>query len=172
MPRTCRICAHPQVAEIESQLLTSTSYRTIANQYKVNFQSVGNHAKLHFAPVIREVQAERQATSKQTALTFLERLEKREREYDLLLESSFNHETKIKLLAGVIKLMTLEGRATGQFLPNKPTGAHVTNLAEQREIAINRILTDWKANGFTHLTRKDAEEQLDQYVLKSNSYTH
>ena len=53
MPRTCTICNHDQLNEINSRLAQGQPGRSVALRYRVGATSVWRHAKYHLRPLLQ-----------------------------------------------------------------------------------------------------------------------
>jgi hypothetical protein len=54
MARTCTVCRHPKLAEIEKALLCGGSFRNVAQQFGVNPRSLFRHKQDHLKPIVKE----------------------------------------------------------------------------------------------------------------------
>lgn len=71
MGRVCTICSHEKRAEIESAIVSGTSYRVISSQFGVGNNSVQRHASEHIAHAIKQSRA---AKEEAQALNVVEQL--------------------------------------------------------------------------------------------------
>jgi hypothetical protein len=59
MPRTCSICTHPAVEEIDASLVRRVSYRNITKRFSVSEAALSRHLNEHLAEYVRKALRER-----------------------------------------------------------------------------------------------------------------
>jgi hypothetical protein len=59
MPRTCSICTHPAVEEIDASLVRRVSYRDITKRFSVSEAALSRHLNEHLAEYVRKALRER-----------------------------------------------------------------------------------------------------------------
>jgi len=52
MPRTCTICCHPKIEDINKAIIEGNSIRDIAKQFRLNSSSVDRHKKNHLPTLL------------------------------------------------------------------------------------------------------------------------
>ena len=56
MPRTCSICEHPKLEQINKAVMRQHSLRWIAARYEVSKSALGRHMKIHLPAAVKEIQ--------------------------------------------------------------------------------------------------------------------
>ena len=154
MGRTCTVCSHKDVAEIDRLLLCSDSYRDIARQFGLSKDALARHKESHIPELLLKsqdakdsLQADNTFSEYQAAKARIEALQTRT--YDLLssAESAENH----KACIGYIReargqeselreqrklLAELEGRIAAQPTVNILVLPEWLTLREQIVIAL------------------------------------
>ena len=99
MPRTCTVCNHEDKEEINKQLITGTSLRNIAKQFRLNSTSLHRHKERHISEellksknAIDSLKADNTFGEYQKAKARIEELNKKT--YDLLAKAEAEDDHK------------------------------------------------------------------------------
>ena len=89
MPRTCTVCAHKDVEEINKRLVSGESYRSIAKRFETSESAVYRHKESHIPELLSKSKDIKEAASADKLLAQLEDArEKTLRLLDLAVEAA------------------------------------------------------------------------------------
>lgn len=89
MPRTCTVCAHKDLDEINKRLLCSDSYRDIARQFGLSKDALARHKESHIPELLSKSKDLQEAASADKLLAQLEEArEKTLRLLDMAIEAA------------------------------------------------------------------------------------
>jgi hypothetical protein len=77
MPRKCTICSHTSHNEIDTSLLSSDSFRTIADRFGIAETSLKRHASNHLPAILTKAEEAKEVTRADSLLEELKRLKAR-----------------------------------------------------------------------------------------------
>jgi hypothetical protein len=77
MPRKCTICCHPEHNEIDIVLISSDSYRTIADRFGVSVTSLKRHAVNHLPPTLTKSAESKEITKAEKLLEEVKQIKAR-----------------------------------------------------------------------------------------------
>ncbi len=139
MPRTCTVCAHPDLEAIDEALVSRQPYRAIAERHCLSSSAVLRHSQNHVSPALAALQAERERAGGERLVDRIEDLMDRA---DRLLSASEESGKVVQALAAVREmraLLELLGKASGELKPDGPQV--VVNLISSDEwLAVRAVI--------------------------------
>lgn len=121
MTRTCTVCSHVDVEEINKRLVSGESYRDIARQYALSKDSLSRHKDNHIPEALLKANDVQEVSSADSLLKQLKEI--RDKAYSLLDKAEVAGSTKVygppsaylKEIREQIKLMAeIEGKIPSQ----------------------------------------------------------
>jgi hypothetical protein len=126
MPRTCSICKHKQLEEINQAIVAGQSLRNISQQFSVNYSAVNRHKKNCLpASLVKSKKAEEVAhaddligqlitLNRETMLIF--GIAKKSKDFELALKAISRAEKQLELQAKLLGELQQEGTIKVQVL--------------------------------------------------------
>lgn len=93
MVRTCTVCAHKDVDEINKRLISGEPYRSIAKQFRISDSAVFRHKESHIPEVLLKSAEIKEVTSADNLMAEL--MTARDRTYSLLDKAEAAADTKL-----------------------------------------------------------------------------
>jgi hypothetical protein len=115
MPRTCTICNHEKLAEINNAVLGNESYRSIAKRFEASESAVYRHMQDHLPITLSKA---KEAAQEVEAGTLFERLRTLNQETQAILRDardSGNHVVALAAIGRAEKQLELEARLLGEL---------------------------------------------------------
>jgi hypothetical protein len=115
MPRTCTICTHKRLTEINDALLCSESYRSIARRFGASGSAMYRHQHEHLPKALSKA---KEAAQEVEAGTLFERLRTLNRETQHILREAReagNHAIALGAISRAEKQLELEARLLGEL---------------------------------------------------------
>jgi len=113
MGRTCTVCAHKDVAEIDRLLLCSDSYRDIARQFGLSKDALARHKESHIPELLSKSQDVKETLQADNLLDQIVYYEAEARRFKGLAESQGDLELALKAVDRALKCLDLFAKARG-----------------------------------------------------------
>jgi len=113
MGRTCTVCAHKDVEEINRLLLCSDSYRVIARQFGLSKDALARHKESHIPELLLKSQDVKETLQADNLLDQIVYYEAEARRFKELAESQGDLELALKSVDRALKCLDLFAKARG-----------------------------------------------------------
>ena len=126
MTRTCTICNHDDVEEINKQLLSGTAYRDIAGQFQISKSALERHKENHISDSLLKSQDVKDIVMADNLFEAVQNEASVVRELRDQARSEGNIELALKAVDRALKCINLCGKLQGQIKDqNDPKPFHV-----------------------------------------------
>jgi transposase len=115
MPRTCSICKHKQLEQINKELINGTSYRAISGRFGVSKSSLERHHKNHLPADLTKAKAAGEIAQADSLLAQLQTLQGQTLSILKQAESTKDHNTALKAIAEARRNLELLAKVTGDL---------------------------------------------------------
>ncbi len=126
MSRTCTVCSHPKVSEINEALLGSEAYRIIANRFGASASAMYRHQQEHLPQALVKARDAQEVLSADNLLARVGELESDARRIAAAAEASGDLRVALAGIRELVRITELLAKLTGQ-LDGKPALAEVAN---------------------------------------------
>jgi hypothetical protein len=122
MSRTCTVCSHPKVSEINEALLGSEAYRSIAKRFGASASAMYRHQQEHLPQALVKAKDAEEVLSADNLLARVGELEADARRIAAAAEASGDLRAALAGVRELTKLVELLARLTGRLGENKSSG--------------------------------------------------
>ena len=119
MGRSCTVCAHELVDEVNTAVLSGTPYRNIAEQHGLAATSVHRHAKRHLGPVLARSDRFAERSDPERLLDRITDLEGEARRLMVKAEEAGELRTALSAIRELVRIVELLAKIRGD-LPDAP----------------------------------------------------
>lgn len=132
MGRTCTVCSHEGIEEINKLLLSGTSFRDIAGQFNLSKTALARHKESHIPELLSKSNDIKEIISADSLLTKLEEESKFVREMRNSAREGGDIELALKAVDRALKCIDLYAKVSG-LIQEQPT-VNITLNAEWIEL--------------------------------------
>jgi hypothetical protein len=135
MARTCTVCKHPKVSEINEALLGNESYRSIAKRFGASQSAMYRHQREHLPKALVKAKDAAEVLSADNLLARVGELEADARRIAAAAETSGDLKIALGGIREMVRIVELMAKLTGRLDGNKPPGPGTLN--DQRRVIFN-----------------------------------
>ena len=118
MPRTCTICAHPHVAEIDRALLSGEPLRNIAKRFAISVSALHRHRHAHLPALLVET---KQAEDAARAIDIVEQLRAINEVCRRILDEAHNPRLALQAVDRIARQIELQAKLLGELQQRQVT---------------------------------------------------
>ena len=115
MPRTCTICADARVAEVDRQLVSGTSLRNIAEQFRFAVTSLHRHKHRHVPAALAKARGAQQVAEAEGLLGQLQELTVEARRLKSKAENKGDLRTALSAIRELVRMVELLAKLRGEL---------------------------------------------------------
>lgn len=126
MPRTCTVCSHRKLSEIDAALVSNESFRNIAKRFGVSASAVYRHQQQHISGAPDQVNAVALTPQPETLMAKIIQLGDEARRLGKKAEDAGDLRGALAAVRELVRIVELLGRIEGEISdPGEPTTINV-----------------------------------------------